>query len=113
MSADNWANCPRCIKLDQDEISEMRQNILDQYGKITVEAYEKLLVQYHEEMKNLESKHLEYQQSDYSKYSTFREDYEFYGAETGTLEISYSGQCTKCGLKLQFKEEKEFYKGEK
>lgn len=108
MSADNWANCPRCIKLDQDEISEMRQNILDQYGKITVEAYEYLLNEYHAATKNLE-----YKQSDYSKYSTFREDYEFYGAETGTLEISYSGQCTKCGLKLQFKEEKEFYKGEK
>ena len=36
---------------------------------------------------------------------TFREDYEFYGAETGTLHISYSGHCSvpTCKAGLNFK----------
>jgi hypothetical protein len=40
---------------------------------------------------------------------TFREDYEFYGGETGTLEISYHGQCTDCGLTLHVSEKREFW----
>lgn len=34
---------------------------------------------------------------------TFREDYEFWGAEDGVLNINYSGACQKCGLAHQFK----------
>jgi hypothetical protein len=36
---------------------------------------------------------------------TFREDYEIYGAETGTVTVSYSGECTECHLKLSFTED--------
>ena len=32
----------------------------------------------------------------------FREDYEIYGAETGTVTVSYHGECQRCGLKLVF-----------
>ena len=28
---------------------------------------------------------------------TFREDYEFYGADEGTVTVDYSGSCQKCG----------------
>ena len=37
---------------------------------------------------------------------TFREDYEFYGAETGMVTIEYSGSCTECGLTLQFQDKR-------
>ncbi len=32
----------------------------------------------------------------------FREDYEVYGAETGTVTVEYNGECQRCGLKLSF-----------
>lgn len=54
MSADNWAECPRCVaNLDADA-------------------------------------------------RTFREDYEIYGAETGTVTVSYRGECQRCNLLLEF-----------
>jgi hypothetical protein len=33
---------------------------------------------------------------------TFREYYEIFGAETGTVGVSYSGRCDECGLRLDF-----------
>jgi len=36
---------------------------------------------------------------------TFREDYEIYGAEDGTVMVSYHGQCGECKTKLEFKHE--------
>jgi hypothetical protein len=35
----------------------------------------------------------------------FREDYEIGGAETGTVTVSYRGECQQCGLLLEFKAE--------
>lgn len=104
MSADNWTNCPRCMDLNAKEITAMEERLRDSYGKIPVDEYETMREAVVEAQYNRDANNA------YSKYATFREDYEFYGAENGTLEISYSGQCTKCGLKLQFREEKEFYK---
>jgi len=34
---------------------------------------------------------------------TFREDYEFYGAEEGTVTAHYGGRCTECGLNVKFR----------
>ena len=33
---------------------------------------------------------------------TLREDYEFYGAAEGIVQVSYGCECTVCGLKLSF-----------
>jgi hypothetical protein len=38
---------------------------------------------------------------------TFREDYEIYGAETGTVKVYYGGSCENCGLTLNFEHEHE------
>jgi hypothetical protein len=35
---------------------------------------------------------------------TFREDYEIYGADTGTVTVSYGGGCEECGLSVSFTE---------
>lgn len=40
---------------------------------------------------------------------TFREDYEIYGAQTGTVKVRYKGGCEVCGLSLSFEHEHEFY----
>lgn len=37
-------------------------------------------------------------------FRTFREDYEFHGAEDGAVSVVYKGSCTKCGLKMDIKE---------
>lgn len=60
VSADNWAQCPRC-----------KYNGGGEYN--------------------------------------FREDYEFYGAESGTLKFYYSGLCSDCGLSLVLSEHREFW----
>lgn len=46
---------------------------------------------------------------DASKFLTFREDYEFYGAHTGTVIVSYSGWCTTCHLAVKHDNQVEFY----
>lgn len=33
---------------------------------------------------------------------TFREDYEIYGADSGTVHVGYSGRCETCGLSVDF-----------
>jgi hypothetical protein len=40
---------------------------------------------------------------------TFREDYEFYGAETGEVTARYRGRCTVCGLSGQIDHSTSFF----
>lgn len=44
-------------------------------------------------------------------YTTFREDYEFYGAEDGEIHASYAGACSVCGLSVTLATSKRFYPG--
>lgn len=78
MSADNWATCPRCYDeaCRSTSIPTEELDALGDYAVPNVDAGDVL---------------------------TFREDYEFYGAHAGTLIVSYSGACTKCGLALKMK----------
>jgi len=41
--------------------------------------------------------------------SSFREDYEFYGAESGTISWDYSGYCRECELQVTFTGERKFF----
>lgn len=36
---------------------------------------------------------------------TFREDYEIYNAQNGTVRVAYSGHCTVCPCHLDFESE--------
>lgn len=40
---------------------------------------------------------------------TFREDYEIYGADKGTVLALYKGRCTTCGLNTSFQYQSAFY----
>jgi hypothetical protein len=42
-------------------------------------------------------------------YGTLREDYEFYGAESGTVNIDYSCSCRNCSLSFGFQEQRTFW----
>jgi hypothetical protein len=93
VSANNWAVCPRCIARARKRESDQLAKVMASYGKIPVEQFDHA-------RKSIEP-------VEESDYRTFREDYEFYGAETGTIEVSYSGHCGACGLGLDFQQHHE------
>ena len=90
MSADNWAICPRCIKRATREHDEQVATVMATYGQVSVDEFDAARAA----LKDV----------DPEAFRTFREDYEFYGAEDGEVTASYSGHCAKCGLGLDFKE---------
>ena len=82
MSASNWAVCPNCAKKFHDE---QESKLEAAYGVLTKEDFALLV-----------------DEADQTIEETFREDYEIYGAESGTIHVSYSGRCRDCGLALKF-----------
>jgi hypothetical protein len=95
VSADNWAVCPRCYQRARDEYDEKVAAVMSSYGRVPVEEFDAARAK------------LEEPQAE--QFTRFREDYEFYGAETGTLTVSYKGRCAECGLELAFKDERRFW----
>jgi hypothetical protein len=93
MSADNWAQCPRCRARGNREIVRRTEEIESVYGKVSVEEFDRLRAAL-----------TEFQQKLNDASYTFREDYEFYGAEDGEVTASYRGWCTKCDLTLEFED---------
>ena len=91
MSADNWAVCPRCVKQARAAEAKALAKVMATYGKVPVEEFDRARA----DIPDL----------DPEKFRTFREDYEIYGAEDGTVKVSYSGGCDTCGLSLNFSDE--------
>ncbi len=83
MSADNWAICPRCLHEAQAAATAERERVQALYGQVELEEFEKQRAALSE--------------PDDESFRTFREDYEIYDAETGTVQIDYRGGCTRCG----------------
>lgn len=93
MSADNWARCPRCWHRKNKDLMERWAKLNASYGQIPLEEFDETRAELNFETEGLENMK-----------ETFREDYEFYGAEDGIVQVSYSGQCTVCSLALKFEE---------
>lgn len=89
MSASNWAVCPRCTKQRLAMLDEMRAKLAACYGVVPVEEFDQMRQQV-TECENMPAA------------ATLREDYEFYGAEDGTVVAEYRCSCTKCGLESAF-----------
>ena len=94
MSADNWARCPRCTIRERRRLDARAAEVAKLYGSVPVEDFDKA-------RNDLDAEQRAFEKRPY----TFREDYEFYGAEEGVITASYSGHCEKCGLSLSFKDE--------
>ena len=92
MSADNWAVCPRCEQHRQSQLKSERAAVASLYGTVPVEEF-------NDRRDGLVALEAE------TPPHTFREDYEFYGVEEGTLHIVYSGGCKVCGLKFEHRSE--------
>lgn len=89
MSADNWAHCPRCAVLRAAKVSAAEDAASLAYGKVSVFEFDALK----DKAAAIRDAQVE---------CTFREDYEFYGADEGVLEVRYSGSCSVCGLSHTF-----------
>lgn len=89
MSADNWTQCPRCLKRRAIEIENKTAQTAAAYGKVTVERFDQMRA----ELESLRTDHID---------NTFREDYEIFGAEDGTVEVRYRGACGTCNLRMEF-----------
>lgn len=92
MGASNWARCARCWKRADDEKVALREQVVASYGILPITEFDELRQRADAEI---------------VLKSTFREDYEIYGAEEGWVEVSYRGKCTACGLSLSFKDMRE------
>jgi hypothetical protein len=89
MSASNWVVCPRCKRRHHAKVVAAIRVADEAYGKVSLEDWKKLV----SEADALDTPFGQ---------STFREDYEIYGAETGEISVSYEGQCAVCRLSLSF-----------
>ena len=94
MSADNWTTCPRCAKRREAKLQAMRDEVAAKYGQIPVDEFDELRRQLFE--------------AENTKLAeTLREDYEFFGAEDGTVTAEYGCSCRECGLETSFTHEHE------
>lgn len=89
MGADNWAICPRCLRRARKEHDERVAAVAALYGKVPVEEFD--------------AERAALGDVDPEDFRTYREDYEFYGAESGEVTASYGGVCETCDLRLDFK----------
>jgi hypothetical protein len=92
VSADNWAVCPRCDQRHEAEVEAKFKAVDDAYGKVPMAEFTEMTAA---------ARAFSQTKVD----PTFREDYEFYGAEDGVVVAAYRGQCTVCALSLTFKHE--------
>ena len=87
MGANNWRECPKCLKVQKNAVDELKAL----YGKIPREDYEKRLSEVYPSP-----------DSDYD-YSSLREDWSLGVDEQGKFSVSYHCSCEECGLKFSFK----------
>ena len=90
MSADNWTQCPRCLKRRGMEIENKQTQLDASYGKVPLDRFDRM----RGELETLKSDRVD---------ETFREDYEICGADEGVVEVSYRGSCGICNLRMEFK----------
>lgn len=98
MSADNWDICPRCVHRAQATYEKDTMDVGELYGKIP-----------HDEWL---AKNASLKPVDSEDFRTFREDYEFYGAQAGEIVADYSGNCSVCNLGVDFKINRRFWSPE-
>ena len=91
MSADNWAQCPRCAANRQTAVGDLLVKAEQGYGVLPVAEFDQL----RQSAADLEREPVE---------STFREDYEIYGAEDSEVVVLYKGSCARCGLSMEFRD---------
>lgn len=96
MSADSYAICPRCAHAEELRIADLKARVNAEYGVLPIAEFDALCAEASVAI-------------DLEKLTTFREDYEFYGAEDGVVNVSYSGHCSVCDCGIDFSDQRPFY----
>jgi len=107
MSADNWNYCPGCKARKIEEAEALERSVQESYGKISMEEWDSLRSRAAAAQAAIPDADTE------NGDPTFREDYEFYGAQTGVVHVRYSGHCSLCNLSIKFTHEHRFWPPEK
>lgn len=97
MSASNWKPCPKCVQDANTRALAEHDRVRASYGQVPAEQYE------------ADRAALPQLPVDPESFYTFREDYAFDDAETGTLRYYYRGGCSFCGLSTSLNGEKQFW----
>lgn len=92
MSADNWADCPKCKAKALAKQQELYANADNSYGEVLVEEYLEL-------KKKAETF---FPHGDYSE--VLREDYGLHIGDDGIFHVVYTADCSKCDFVFVFKE---------
>jgi hypothetical protein len=95
MSADNWATCPRCLHAAETASANEREAVNAMYGTVPIAEFDR--------------RRAELTDIDPEQYRTFREDYEIYGAESGTVVVDYRGGCAACGASARIEHSSVFW----
>jgi len=90
MSADNWTNCPKCVRKAVNDFDKLEQKFSKAYGVVTEEEYGRLSEKVAAGVPRVEQ--------------TLREDYDV-GIFEGVFRFTYCASCTKCGFKFKHKVE--------
>lgn len=98
MSADGRRQCPRCKDRARTAAEEAAARVAEMYGRVPVDEYEQARAAL-----------LTPEAAVAAVREAFREDYEFYGADEGTVTADYGGECQDCGLKARLKQSVTFY----
>lgn len=89
MSADNWAQCPRCVARKEQRDEDLARQVKDAYGSMPLEEW-------------LTFRDTTQRDIDETLDSTFREDWEI-GTVDGEFYVRYKGVCSTCKLRYEFK----------
>lgn len=90
MSADNWAECPKCRALILRSNEKIEKEISESYGKVSEAEYVKLV-------KKRKTAPVD------NNGPSLREDHDIGINKHGVLVISYSGSCNRCGFAYNYK----------
>lgn len=91
MSASSYAACPRCLRRAKEARAADLAAAAASYGKVDEATYLEAVNSVPDVNR--------------ADYFTFAEYHEVYGADLGTVKVSYGGSCEKCGLTLEFAHE--------
>lgn len=87
MSADNWAECPQCVRLDKARYEKEQQKVRDAYGNVDSDEYLAMVGV----LSTFEPKGNE----------NLREDYQI-GIWNGQFCVIYKARCERCRFRHSF-----------
>lgn len=93
MSADNWAQCPKCKMINESKAYELDAKVLEAYGKKDPMDFLKL----RDEALTFRTRIKE----DGNFTETLREDYSI-GIQDGEFSVGYRAGCATCGFSFSY-----------